>query len=105
MVDGRTDITDSLHALVEKYSLDAFTLATSDGLVFASCGNPVATEDAANFGGSRVAGPESAGRIVLFTLSCMDAELTGIVRSGRALPASILRMIEDDTQEILNRWI
>ncbi len=106
VVDGRTDIDDSIRALAEKYSLEGFTLATGDGLVFASWGSPDATVDAANFGGITITmGPERNDGIAFFTTSCKETSLTGIIRSNRRVPASIQRMIERDTQEILNRWI
>jgi hypothetical protein len=106
VVDGRTDIADSTRALAEKYALAGFTLATTDGLVFSSSGNPDATEDAAQFGGMAVpAGPGSPAGVTLFALSFRGIGLTGIIRSNRQPTSSVLRMIEQDTQEILNRWI
>jgi hypothetical protein len=106
VVEGRKDIADSMRALVEKYALGGFTLATRDGLVIASGGAVDATMDAARFGGaeesSRVG---DAPGVTLFTVTCMGSHLTGIVRSDLPLPSGALGMIEDDTQEILNRWI
>ena len=51
LVSGRADITMSLLALVEKYSLDQVTIATKDGLVFASSGSENAQNDAAIYSG------------------------------------------------------
>jgi len=106
VVAGRRDITDSMQALVIKYMLDGFTLATEDGLVFASGGDVDATGDAAKFGGAPglgMAGDKDG--VTLFTVTCMGSNLTGILRSNLPLPAGALGMIEADTQEILNRWI
>lgn len=106
VIDGRMDITDSIRALVEKYSLEGFTLATADGLVFAAWGRSDTTGDAANYGGITItAGSKTSDGVALFTIPCKETALTGIIRSNRRVPASILRMIEHDTQEILNRWI
>jgi hypothetical protein len=47
LLENCQDFQQSLLALAGKYSLDSFTLATSDGLVFASSGGSTAQEDAA----------------------------------------------------------
>ena len=49
VIEGMPDITTSLRTLTEKYSLDQFTIATADGLVFASSGGEDAQDDAARF--------------------------------------------------------
>ncbi|MDD5142958.1 hypothetical protein [Methanoregula sp.] len=106
IVDGRTDIADSTRALAEKYSLAGFTLATTDGLVFSTSGNPTASEDAARYGG-RVPPdgiPEEAG-VTLFCLTHQGTSLSGIIRSDRPLSEDVVSSIGKDTQEILNRWI
>jgi hypothetical protein len=41
ILNGRTDITQSFLALAEKYSPGTFTIATSDGLIFASSGGRI----------------------------------------------------------------
>lgn len=105
VVEGRTDIADSTRAIAEKYSLTGFTLATTDGLIFSSSGNPEATGDAAIYGGQKPGGGVQEAGITLFTHSHHGTKLTGIIRSDRQLSRNIIRMIERDTQEILNRWI
>jgi hypothetical protein len=106
VVDGMADVTGSLHALVEKYSLDQFTLATSDGLVFASSGGESAQADAAGYGEMFVNDPlaETPG-VVLFGFTHKGSDLVGIIRTNLQVPEEIARMIENDTKDILNRWV
>jgi len=106
VIDGMSDITESLGGLVEKYSLEHFTIATIDGLVFASSGGKSAEEDAARFGGFATAGFHTEpGGIVRFGLTHKGSDLVGIIRTNLQIPAEISRMIERDTQDILNWWI
>ena len=106
VIDGRTDIADSTRAVAEKYSLAGFTLATTDGLIFSTSGNPTATEDAAEYGGmAPPEGAQVATGVTLFTLVHRGTSLTGIIRSDRPLKTDVVRSIGKDTQEILNRWI
>jgi len=106
VIDGAADITASIHALVEKYSLDQFTIATSDGLVFASSMADSAQKDAARFGGVTAGKtlPEMQG-VALFSLAHKGSDLCGIIRTNLRIPEDVRRMIEQDTQEILNWWI
>jgi hypothetical protein len=106
IVEGMTDISGSLRALVDKYSLDEFTIATSDGLVFASSGGESAQEDAAHFGGQYRANPDAIiPGVTLFGFTHKGSDLIGIIRTSLPIPADVRRMIEQDTQEILNWWI
>jgi hypothetical protein len=100
------DITTSLRALTEKYSLDQFTIATADGLVFASSGGDEAQNDAARFGEMFVNDPlaETPGA-TLFGLDHKGSDLVGIIRTELRIPEETFRMIENDTKDILNRWI
>jgi hypothetical protein len=106
VVDGRADVTGSLHALVEKYSLDQFTIATSDGLVFASSGGESAQTDAARYGELFVNDPlaETPG-VLLFGFTHKGSNLVGIIRTNLQIPEETSRMIEEDTKDILNSWI
>ena len=106
VVEGSTDVTGSLHALVEKYSLDQFTIATSDGLVFASGGGESAQTDAARYGELFVNDPlaETPG-VTLFGFTHKGSNLVGIIRTNLQIPEETSRMIEEDTKDILNRWI
>lgn len=102
-MNGHRNIQESLRALVEKYSLDSFTIATSDGLVFASSGGDTAQEDAASY--SRHAEIRESVGVALFSMSHSGSELTGIVRSKGIITGEIQKRIERDTKDILNRWI
>ena len=97
------DFHESLAALAGKYSLDSFTIATSDGLIFASSGGSTAQEDAAiyrwNYHDKELAG------MVLFSLNHKGSELTGIVRSQEIITEGAQKCIEKDTKDILNKWI
>jgi hypothetical protein len=106
LINGRNDITQSLLALVEKYSLDQFTIATADGLVFASSGAETAQDDAAQFGEMFANNPlsETPGA-VLSGLSHKGSDLILIVRTKLPVPDEIQKSIEKDTKDILNWWI
>jgi len=106
IVEGLPDVTGSLHALVEKYSLDQFTIATSDGLVFASSGGGSAQTDAARYGELFVNDPlaETPG-VLLFGFTHKGSNLVGIIRTNLQIPEEICRRIEKDTKDILNWWI
>lgn len=106
VVDGRIDIADSTRALAEKYALTGFTLATADGLIFSTSGNPAAMEDAARYGGSPLhEGLQESAGLTIFTITHQGIGLTGLIRSEKRLTGDMVRRIESDTQEILNRWI
>jgi hypothetical protein len=106
VTDGMPDITASLRTLTEKYSLDQFTIATSDGLVFASSGGESAQDDAAHFGEMFVNDPlaETPG-VTLFGIDHKSSDLVGIIRTNLQIPEEIAMLIEKDTKDILNKWI
>jgi len=106
VVDGIADVTESFRALVDKYSLDQFTLATADGLVFASSGGESAQTDAACYGELFTNDPlaETPG-VVLFGFTHKGSDLVGIVRTNLETTEEIAQMIEKDTKDILNKWI
>jgi hypothetical protein len=97
------DLGQSLAALAAKYSLDSFTIATSDGLVFASSIGTNAQEDAASYSG-KYAG-KMPGDVVLFSLNHKGSELTGIIRSKEIMRSETQNRIKNDTKDILNKWI
>lgn len=103
LLENCQDIQQSLAALVAGYSLDSFTIATSDGLVFASSGGSTAQEDAARF--SRKYDIRESAGVALFSLDHKGSELTGIIRSPGIITGEIQKRIENDTKDILNRWI
>jgi len=103
LLENCQDIQQSLLVLAGKYSLDSFTIATSDGLVFASSGSSTAQEDAARYNRKHnVSNPEG---VTLFSLDHKGSELTGIIRPQGIITRDALKHIENDTQDILNRWI
>lgn len=106
VVEGFADLTESFRALVDKYSLDQFTLATADGLVFASSGGESAQTDAAGYGELFVNEPlvETPG-VVLFGFTHKGSDLVGIIRTNLQVPEEISQRIENDTKDILNRWV
>jgi hypothetical protein len=103
IVKNCQDFQQCLLALAGKYSLDSFTIATSDGLVFASSGGGTAQEDAASYSHSDDVS-EPAG-ITLFSVNHKGSELTGIIRSQGIITEETQKRIEHDTKDILNRWI
>ena len=103
LLENCRGLQESLVALARKYSLDSFTIATSDGLVFASSGGNTALEDAASYSGNHDI-RESAGMAV-FGLDHKGSLLTGIIRSQGIITGEIQKRIENDTKDILNRWI
>ena len=106
LMKGRADITGSLRAMAEKYSLDQFTIATKDGLVFASTGSENAQNDAAVYSGiySTDPGTTTPG-IVLFELVHKNSGLIGIIRTNKPVSSQMLGKIAADTKDILNWWI
>jgi hypothetical protein len=106
LLNGRSDITGSLQAMVEKYSLDQFTIATSDGLIFASSGGQSAQEDAAHYGEWYTNDPlsETPG-VVLSGVSHKGSDLILIIRTPLPVTEEIRHCIESDTKDILNWWI
>jgi len=100
------DMTESLEALVGKYSLSNFTIATADGLLFGSSGGDTDQADSATYSEIFKNDPltETPG-VVLFGLTHKGSELIGIVRAKTPLPNKIVQQIAADTKVILNWWI
>jgi hypothetical protein len=103
LLENCQDLQQSLRALAEKYALDSFTIATSDGLVFASSGGSTAQEDAASY--SRKYDIRESVGVALFSLNHKGSDLTGIIRSMGIITGETQKHIENDTKDILNRWI
>jgi hypothetical protein len=97
------DLQQCLFAMAEKYSLDSFTIATSDGLVFASSGGETTQVDAARF--SRNNTGKNPSGVTLFGLNHKGSELTGIIRSPVSISPETRQRIENDTKVILNKWV
>ena len=106
VTEGTADITQSLGAVVAKYSLDGFTIATSDGLVFASSGGDDTGAEAARYSGIFRNDPfsETPG-VVMFGFSHKGSELVGIIRSDHPVSEETRKKIERDADEIIHRWI
>ena len=97
------DLQESLKALAGKYSLDSFTIATSDGLVLGSSGGETARMDAARYS-QKNNGKDMAG-VTLIGLDHKGSQLTGIIRSSGDISPGIRKRIEHDSKDILNWWI
>lgn len=103
LLENCQDLQECLLALAGKYSLDSFTIATTDGLVFASSGGSTAQEDAARYGRNYDGNvPDGVTR---FSMNHKGSELTGIIRSGGIITGDTQKRIENDTKDILYRWI
>jgi hypothetical protein len=104
----RKDITESLAALSEKYSVLEITLATDDGLVVATSADHDVQNDAVTY--SQVAHnhalPEEPG-VTIFELIHRESHLIGIIRAGAARDISPDRkqQIREDTKVILQWWL
>ena len=105
VMEGR-DITECFGLLTRKFSLDSFTLATCDGLVFASSGGGNVPADAARYSEIFCNDPlsETPG-VTLFGMDHSGSSLVGIIRTPQEIPRNVLDAIENDTKAILNRWI
>jgi hypothetical protein len=106
LTKARKDMTESLDALVRKYSLNNFTIATADGLVFGSSMGDTAQADAATYSEMFKNDPLTETRgVVLFGITYKGSELIGIVRAKTPPPNEIMQQIAADTKVILNWWI
>lgn len=106
LLKDRQDITESLLALTDKYSLDQFTIATSDGLIFASSRGNGAQTDAAHYSEIFNNDPlaETPG-VTLTGFNHKGSDLVLIIRTHLPVPDEIRIGIEEDTKDILNWWI
>jgi hypothetical protein len=100
------NMTESLAALAEKYSLTSFTIATEDGLIVGSSGGDTTQSDAAIFSQNFKNDPliETPG-VIMFGLTWKGSELIGIIRTKISLPNETLQQIAADTKIILNLWV
>ena len=106
LTSTRKDMTESLAAIVGKYSLSNFTIATADGLIFGSSGGDTAQTDAASYSEMFKNDPLSEiPGVVLFGLTHKGSELIGIVRAKTQPPREIIQQIAADTKVILNWWV
>jgi len=105
VVVGQNDIMGSMKALCEKYYLDAFTIATDDGLVVASSMDDAAA-DAAKYSHAFTAGtlPDDP-QVMLFGVRHKGSPLVGIIRTDRNIPEKWVESMENDAVSILKRWL
>jgi hypothetical protein len=106
LTSTRRDLAESLAALAQKYSLDNFTIATADGLLFGSSGGDTALADAATYSGMFKSDPSSkTPGVSLFGMTHKGSDLIGIVRAKIPLKNEVIQQIAADTQVVLNWWI
>ena len=100
------DLTESLVALSDTYTMDIFTIATSDGLVLGSSGGDTAQNDAAVYSEQFRNNPlaETPG-VILFGLNHKGSELIGIIRTRTSVSDKKLQRIAAETKNILDKWI
>lgn len=100
------DLTESLATLSDHYSLDIFTIATSDGLVLGSSGGNTAQNDAAMYSEQFRNNPYTVPTgIILFGLNHKGSELVGIIRTRTSVSEKKLQRIVAETKHILDRWV
>jgi len=106
LITGRENLDSSMKALATRYSLESFTLATEDGLLFASSGSSTAGMDAAQFS-ERYRTGNTAGipGITIFRMEHAGSGLIGIIRSEMPVLERRAEKIKADTKDILNWWI
>ena len=89
-----------LIALVEKYSLTTFTIATSDGLVFASSGGDDANINAATYTAMETRDPLSkTATVIIPGLIHKGSDLVGIIRYAKSVRG---RDFNEDYQRYTN---
>ncbi|WP_342678609.1 hypothetical protein [Methanofollis sp. UBA420] len=105
LFDGRTDIAGSMQAMCEKYYLDAFTIATDDGLVVASSEDD-ASADAAKYSYLFTEGklPDDP-KVMLFGIQHKGSSLVGILRTEHNIPDAWVKDMESDAVSVLRNWL
>ena len=105
-ITGRANLSESLAALAEKYSLDEITLATADGLLLASSRPSPSADAVARYSGmfAENVQPRPPG-IILFGLEHKGSFLVGIAKAGDLPVQEADPEMVSDTKDILNRWI
>jgi len=106
LIKNRLNITESLQALAEKYSVLEITLGTDDGLVLASSSGRDVQGDAAKYSQivKQQIQPDEPG-VTLFELHHKEAHLVGIVRADKEIPPDWKKEIREDTKGILQWWL
>ena len=106
LIKNRVNLTESLKALAEKYSVLEITLGTDDGLVLASSTGRDVQADAAKYSQivKQQIPPDEPG-VTLFELHHKEAHLVGIVRADKDIPQGWKKEIREDTKGILQWWL
>ena len=105
LLQGYSSMAESIQALAGKYGLEAFTLATRDGLVVASSSSS-SQEDAATYSHLFTKGENpSDPHVQLFGILHRGSSLVGIIKSNQTISESGMKSIEDDVKVILDRWL
>ena len=101
-----SDISEEILAVRKKYSLDSLTVASYDGLVVISSGNPSAESDAAYFT-QRIKTGEKIGKddVCVNTVEFMGSPLLIITRSRNGLPDDQADSIKNDIRRVLRDWL
>lgn len=101
-----SDISQDTLAVRQKYSLDSLTVASYDGLVVLSSGNPSAEPDAANFA-YRI----KTGEVIhedgvnVERIEFKGSPLLIITKSSTRLPDDQADSIKNDIQRVLSAWL
>ncbi len=105
ILEGSTDIQESIRRLCAKYTLGDFIITTLDGLVVVSLA-PGSSEDAARFSDlhRRKRKPDSPG-VTFLEISHRGEAMLAIARSDRPLTPEETEGIGEDAGKILNWWL
>ena len=103
---GMIDLSQSLVALAEKYSLNEITLATADGLLLASSHRTPSSDDIARYCGIYNENPHARfPGIMLFGVEHKGSSLVGIVKTKGQILEDLGQELTRETKDILNWWI
>jgi hypothetical protein len=101
-----SDINQNTLAIRQKYSLDSLTIASSDGLVVVSSGNPSAETDAAYFAQYIVTGHEIVkDGVNVETIEFRGSPLLIIIKSNAMLSVDQVDTIKNDVRKVLRDWL
>ncbi|HEU18645.1 MAG TPA: hypothetical protein ENO00_04580 [Deltaproteobacteria bacterium] len=105
LIDSSFSIMDSLNRLCQKFNVETFTLASTDGLVIASSFAGGA-RDAAYFSNLYLREKITRrGDIAISSLKHQNQNLIFIIRSQRNLDSEEIEAIKSDAKRILLFWL
>ena len=103
---GLTDISQSLLALTEKYTLDKISLVTLDGLLLASSARDTPDEEIARYCKEYQSSPETRiPGILFFRVEFKGSSLIGIAKTRTSRIRDPTQDLVAETKDILNWWI